>query len=266
MKRQTRGALRVPLLILALVFTACTFGGVLSGGFNTLFGSITEQTAAAAAAWNRPSDDALLSENRRLTEENSRLKAALAGYAEAKDENEKLWRFYDMKKDTPALSLKPAAVLRRGADDDCGAFTLGVGEADGVSVNDPVVTENGLIGRVTRVDAAACSVSTVLSPDLSVSVTDRQSGGSGVLSGTAALADSGRTAVTLLSGSSKMKTGDFLYTSGAGGVYPKNLFVGTITEVSQERVLAKPCEDIGAVTFAAVITDFSGKGVPHLAD
>ena len=101
MKRQTRGALRVPLLILALVFTACTFGGVLSGGFNTLFGSIAEQTAAAAAAWNRPSDDALLSENRRLTEENSRLKAALAGYAEAKDENEKLWRFYDMKRIRP---------------------------------------------------------------------------------------------------------------------------------------------------------------------
>lgn len=151
-------------------------------------------------------------------------------------------------------------MLRRDAGDDFAAFTLDIGTDDGVKEGDPVVTEQGLVGMVIRADSVSCKVATVLSPEVRVSVSDKSTGDSGVLGGNAALCDAGLTEVTLLEENHRIRAGDYLYTSGSGGVYPPNLFVGSVSEVRKDGVTVVPCEDFYTLSYAAVVTDFAGKG------
>ena len=258
MRRSASGYVRPLLITAALILTAGVLSGWLSGGLNALLDGVFAWTASLTRA--APSEEALQSENERLLEENARLKSELADYADRKAENERLWSLFGMTKKQPDLTLKPAAVLRRDAGDDYAAFTLGVGTNDGVSVGDPVVTAQGLVGRVVRADSVSCKVATVLSPEVQVSVTDKSTGDNGVLGGSAALGDAGLTELTLLGENHHIREGDYLYTSGSGGMYPPNLCAGRVEEVRQDSAAVKPCEDCFAIDYAAVVTDFSGKG------
>lgn len=258
MRHSASGYVRPLLITAALILTAGVVSGWLSGGLNALLGGVFAWTASLTRAV--PSEDALLSENERLLEENARLKSELADYADRKAENEQLWSLFGMTKKLPSLTLKPAAVLRRDAGDDYAAFTLGVGTDDGVSVGDPVVTAQGLVGRVARADSVSCKVVTVLSPEIRVSVTEKNTGDSGVLSGSAALCDAGLTEVTLLEENHPIRQDEYWYTSGSGGMYPPNLYVGRVAEVRQDSVTVEPCVDCLAIEYAAVVTDFAGKG------
>ena len=258
MKRSASGFVRPVLITMALVLTAGVLSGWLSGGLNALLGGVCAWTASLTRA--APSDDALREENERLRADIAELKTELADYADKTAENERLWSLYGMKQAQPSLTLRPAAVLRRDAGDDYAAFTLGVGTDDGVAAGDPVVTSQGLVGRVVRADSVSCKVATVLSPDVRVSVTDKATGDCGVLGGSAALCEAGLTEVTLLEENHQIRAGDWLYTSGSGGVYPPNLCAGRVTEVRQDGVTVEPCEDCFSVDFAAVVTDFAGKG------
>ena len=262
MKRGAARLTRPLLLTAALILIAGVLSSVISGGLNTLLEPLSEWTASLTRT--APSEEELSGELEKLREENAVLKKELAEYAELKEENDRLRQLFGVVKEQPSLTLKPAAVLRRDAGDDHAAFTLGVGSSDGVSQGDPVVTARGLIGRVTRVDSATCKVATVLSPEVHVGVTDKRTGDCGVLSGTAALSDEGLTELGLLEDSHTVRAGDLLYTSGDGGAYPKNLYVGKAAEAARNSVTVEPCEDCFAVDFAAVVTDFAGKGEVHV--
>ena len=162
--------------------------------------------------------------------------------------------------------MTPANVIKRDANDDFYAFTLDVGTAKGVSVNNPVITENGLIGWVCQADAATCKVKTILSPDTKTGAQDKQSGDNGIINGSATLCDKNRTAMTKLAENHKVKKGDMIVTSGTGGVYPGGLLIGEVESVefnsydASRHAVIKPYEDIRTVSTAAVITDFKSKG------
>ena len=81
-----------------------------------------------------------------LKKENAELREQLVDYLDAKEENAKLWKYYELKKENPSYDILPAGVLRRDANDDFYSFTLDKGSTDNVEKNDPVITENGLIG------------------------------------------------------------------------------------------------------------------------
>lgn len=63
-----------------------------------------------------------------------------------------------------------------------------------------------------------------------------------------------------------METGDIIVTSGFGGIYPRNIKIGTISEIITDSytgtpiAVVKPFENIKKISMAAIITDFSGKG------
>ena len=215
--------------VLLLTLIAVLLMGVLSVGdnppvqsaWNAVTGGIFSLSARIAAELKTPSTDELLDENERLRSENAALQKALAENLELKDENKTLWGYFGMKKDAPELELKPAFVLRRASADDFGGFTLGVGSDLGVKVNNAVICESGLVGRVTAADSSSCRVATLFSPDSRVAVIDGETSDSGILVG-----KDGGLVLTQLSESNHIKTGDMILTSGDGGVYPPRVIVG----------------------------------------
>ncbi len=255
-------------LAIVIIISVCCFADnsfVLSA-INGITKGAMQVSAAATASADTASYDDLKTENEELKSENAKLRQQLADYYDLKTENERLWKYYDLKKANPSYDVLPAKVIRRSSLDDFYSFTLDQGSADGVEINDPVITENGLVGRVGQVDAATCKVTTILSPDTKAGAVDKQSGDSGIVSGAADLSDRGLTRFDKLAENNSVKVGDMLVTDGTGGVYPENLIIGKVKELgfntydTSRYAVVQTYEDISRISAAAIITDFDGKG------
>ncbi len=242
--------------------------GFISGAFNLVPLGISNLTASAKSTPDSAENDELTL----LKKENEELRAELIDYLDLQRENERLLKYFNISKQKPDLTLKPAEVIARDADDDFYSFTIGAGTADGVSEGNPVITENGLVGQVSRAELYSAVVTTILSPTLKIGAYDSRTADSGVVSGTAELSLKNRTAMTMLTEDNNVKDGDIVTTLGTGGIYPKGLAIGRVKSVDYSEFDASPCaviepyEDISKVTSVAVITDFSGRREVALRD
>ncbi len=256
------------LLVIAATFTITAVSGksVVSSLLSSLTLGLQEVSAAVSEEANKKSYDELLEENKALNEEVAELRTQLVDYYDVKQENARLWRYYDLKRDYPQYELLPATVVRRDPNDDFYAFTINQGKKDGVSAGDPVVTEKGLVGWVSAVDASTSRVKTILSPDAKVGAIDSVSRDSGIVTGSVSLADKNLTTMTKISALNTMKQGDIIITTGISGIYPASIIVGEVTEIrfdeydTSKYAVIKPYEDITSVLDVVVITDFEGKG------
>lgn len=260
-----------PLIITLVILIAASVlslgeNSVIPSAVNAFTNGLFSVTASATASADTASYDDLKTENEKLRKENAELREQLADYYDVKQENAKLWKYYDLKKQNPSYKIQPAAVIMRDANDDFYSFTLDIGTSSGVSVNNPVITENGLVGWVYKADLTTCKVKTILSPDTKAGAVDKQSNDSGIISGSASLSDNNLTSLTKLEENNKIKQGDMIVTSGTGGIYPGNLIIGKVKEIkfnsydASRYAVVEPYEDIRRITSAAVITDFDTKG------
>lgn len=260
-----------PLIITLVILIAAAVlslgeNSVIPSAVNAFTNGLFSVTASATASADTASYDDLKTENEKLRQENAELRKQLADYYDVKQENAKLWKYYDLKKQNPSYKIQPAAVIMRDANDDFYSFTLDIGTSSGVSVNNPVITENGLVGWVYKADLTTCKVKSILSPDTKAGAVDKQSNDSGIISGSAALSDNNLTSLTKLEENNKIKQGDMIVTSGTGGIYPGNLIIGKVKEIkfnsydASRYAVVEPYEDIRRITSAAVITDFDTKG------
>ena len=258
----------VVTLVILCVTAVLTMGenSVVTSAVNIFTNGFFSLTAGATASADSASYEELKAENDKLKSENAQLRNQLADYYDTKQENERLWKYYDLKKQNPSYKIQPATVIMRDANDDFYSFTIDIGSSSGVAVNNPVITENGLVGWVCRVDLTSCKVKTILSPDTKASAVDKQSNDSGIISGSASLCDDNLTSLNKIEENNKIKKGDMIVTSGTGGVYPANLIIGKVKEVkfnsydASRYAIIEPYEDIRKITSAAVITDFNTKG------
>lgn len=270
MKRIDSKNLKSLIITLVILCVAAVFSmgnnSVISSAVNAFTNGLFSVTANATASADSASLQDIKAENEKLKKENSELRKQLVDYYDLKTENAKLWKYYDMKKQNPSYKIQPASVIMRDANDDFYSFTLDIGSSSGVAVNNPVITDNGLVGWVCKVDLTSCKVKTILSPDTKASAMDKQSNDSGIISGSAALCDDNLTSLTKIAENNKIKKGDMIVTSGTGGVYPGNLIIGKVKEIkfnsydTSKYAVVEPYEDISKITSAAVITDFDTKG------
>lgn len=270
MKRINNKSLKPLIITLVILCVAAVLSlgenSVIPSAVNAFTNGLFSVTANATASADTASYDDLKVENEKLKKENAELREQLADYYDVKQENAKLWKYYDLKKQNPSYKIQPATVIMRDANDDFYSFTLDIGTSSGVAVNNPVITENGLVGWVCKTDLTTCKVKTILSPDTKAGAVDKQSNDSGIISGSASLCDDNLTSLTKIEENNKIKVGDMIVTSGTGGIYPGNLIIGKVKEIkfnsydTSRYAIVEPYEDIRNITSAAVITDFDTKG------
>lgn len=145
-------------------------------------------------------------------------------------------------------------------------FTLDVGSLAGISKDDPVITDSGLVGWVSEVYPTYCKVTTIFSPDTNVGVLCQRSEDTGVVTGDLKLADQGLVKWKFITAQNKLEAGDIVITTGISGMYPRGIPVGKVKELKNDETdaslyaLVEPYVDIKNVRDVFVITEFQGQG------
>ena len=134
-----------------------------------------------------------------------------------------LTRFARMQRPGPSAMIAARVIMSSGSP-LAQTFTIDAGHTHGVKVGLPVVSGEGLIGRVLTTTGATATV-LLLSDRLSrVPVAIGQAGTRGVLVGSG----SGAPRLDLLASGAVIAPGDLVTTSGVGGVFPRGLAVGVV--------------------------------------
>ncbi len=232
-------------VLAALIVTAAILiavGGMISPQ-SGIVGSLLEpfeRVGASVGAYVRDfsaavgDNQAIMRENIELRAELDKLRQELAETQDAAAKADVYSKYLGIKDEHPEFELMPAAVITKDIDDPYGGFTVNKGSINGVSLNDPVITDAGLVGFVSDISLSYCKVTTVKSPEIKVAATDSRSGDIGVVSGTLELAGDGLCRLYNLSKSNNVALGDIVLTSG-GGVFPEGLVIGTISDVRSEK-------------------------------
>ncbi len=200
-----------------------------------------------------------------LQEENSQLYDKLIDYTQMKQENERLKVQLHIAEQAPENEMRSAAVIGRDPNDPFSGFSIGIGTLSGVSEGDPVITDRGLVGVVSRAYATTSKVECLLSENLSGCAGSLGKDESGLSGCNIAMASSGLLRLDYLTGETALVEGDIITTSGAGGVYPPNLKIGTVQSVEKSETnvskyaVVRPFEDLASVKEVQVIISFPGQ-------
>ncbi len=162
----------------------------------------------------------------RLRQEVADLKRELLAVEEVAQENQRLKVLLEFKEGTDLRQI-PARVVARSATAWFQTLVVDKGTDDGVALDSPVVTPAGVVGRVFEVRAGASRV---------LLLTDANSAVDAIVQRTRAqVLVEGRLGPTCrvlhLARGDEAEAGDRVVTSGLGGVFPKGLLLGEISEV-----------------------------------
>jgi rod shape-determining protein MreC len=112
-------------------------------------------------------------------------------------------------------------------------LVLNVGLKDGIKVDMPVVTGDGLVGRVVDCGSNFCRVMAIIDSASGVDAIVERTRDNGTVTGTVSTGD--ETKLLTLSNlplDAELVPGDTVITSGLSGVFPKGIPIGEVTEVS----------------------------------
>ena len=190
----------------------------------------------------------------------------MGDYENYKHENESLREQLGIKEEHPEWETTTASVIGRDPADQFYSFTIDKGSLDGVSYQDPVITQDGLVGIVSEVGTVFSKVTTILDVRLNVACQDVRTQDVATVSGDIAMAEQGQCRMSLIPRESGVAKGDIIQTAGTSGLYPQGIVIGRIEEVAFEPqgtmmyAVIEPTNQIKSIKDVVVITSFQGQG------
>jgi rod shape-determining protein MreC len=137
------------------------------------------------------------------------------------------------------------------------------GSDDGVTRGMPVVTGDGLVGRVVEVSATACKVLLITDPTSAVASRLQKSREEGMVIGQLG---SGLE-MQFITQQARIDTGEVVLTSGLAGAYPPGIVVGYVSGVEQlnfevlQKAILTPAVDFSRLEIVLIITNFQAPDV-----
>ena len=202
----------------------------VSSWFLPLFG-------VAGAAEQLPADLAdnllprreLLKEIDRLRRDKEQLSVQALQSATIASENEQLRSLVGWQRQAP-WRLKLAKVVLRDPANWWHTVQIDLGSRDGLTNNLPVLTSDGLVGRVSSVSLYTAQVVLVGDQNCRVSaLVENPTHDMGVLSASGPL-DTSLVELGYLSNNANLRSGENVVTSGLGGIFPKGIPIGRIVD------------------------------------
>jgi len=169
-------------------------------------------------------------ENSRLESRVQELEVELKGREDLLSENERLRKLLELKEQSKYKVLT-ARIIGRDPSVWFDSSIINRGSLDGVKLNMPVITNGGIIGRITAVGPLTAQVDLITHDKSGLGAVVGEistSNALGVVSGTS---KSDTLEMRYVSGSIDVQVGQIVYTTGQDGIYPAGLKVGEIMQV-----------------------------------
>ena len=258
------------VVIILLVVLVITAGSNNMSGTESVVGSIFSPvqkalysaTDAIGDFFDRMfSGSDLQAENLELEARVAELEGQLEDYNEVKAENVRLKALLNFDTKTENLEVKAAHVIGKSPGHWFNVFTIDVGMADGIKVDMPVVSSDGLVGRVLQTGANFSRVLAIIDSSSGVSSIVERTRDLGMIGGTNTAGDEDPL-LTMddLPLDADLMPGDKVITSGLADVFPKGILVGEVVEVSQSndgmrnKAIVKPYVDFAHLEEVLIIT------------
>ena len=197
-------------------------------------------------------------QNTELEAENARMQAQIVELQQQLVEFEILSALLEFARANPEYQYIGASVIGRDPSPFLNYIIINRGSDDGLRRGMPVVTQNGLAGRVVQVTASGARVSLITDPVTRINVRVEPSRSAAVLTGSI----TGDITLEQIPQDADVQPGNLILTSGLGGNYPAKIIVGQVTSVrSRENDLfqsasVQPVTDFSDLSIVLVITNF----------
>ena len=249
-------------------------GGILAlalGGYFSSASSVLSQSLIEVQTWvsqryltirdiaSAPSDVvSLQNRNSQLEAEISGLQTQVIQLQQQLKDTEVLAALVDFSQSNPESVYKAASVVGRDPSPFLHYVIINVGSNDGIRRGMPVVTNQGLVGRIDAVIADASRVQLVTDPSSAVNVRLQNADTDALLVGSV----TGDVSLEMISQDIEVQEGDVVLTSGLGGDYPADLLVGQLINLRKrdyelfQQATVQSTVDFARLEIVLVITNF----------
>ncbi|WP_290032742.1 rod shape-determining protein MreC [Ligilactobacillus cholophilus] len=171
-----------------------------------------------------------------------------------KEENKQLKQQLSLNKSLTSYDSISAYVISRAPSTWQNTVVISKGSSAGVTKGSAVMSDKGIIGRVSEVNKTNSKVELITTQDDSDDrfavqlIDDSNQTVNGLITGYNT--DTNRLIMGQITSKEKVKKGTKVITSGLGGTTPKGLFVGTVTKVVNQdnglptKIYIKPAADM----------------------
>ncbi|MEW6287306.1 MAG: rod shape-determining protein MreC [Chloroflexota bacterium] len=245
---------------------ALALGGYFSSASNLFTDSLvnlqfwfSSRFVALQDFFTAPRDiTSLRQQNAELQAEVAELQAQVIQLQQQVGETQILAALVDFSRARPENTYKAAAVIGRDPSPFLHYIIINRGSNDGILRGMPVVTNQGLVGRVDAVIADAARVQLITDPASMVNVRLQNAEEEGALVGSV----TGDVVLQMIPQDATIEIGDLVLTSGLGGGYPPDLIVGQVVNVRTrdfdlfQQATVQPVVDFNRLQIVLVIVNF----------
>lgn len=205
----------------------------------------------------------LENENQQLRRDNAALRVRIARAAYVETQAARLADLLGLRQSLAPQSV-PAVVIANGLSNFRWTITIDRGSADGVAVDQPVITGSAqapmLVGKVVQVSAVSAEVQLIIDRDSAVAARLSVSQETGLVEGQG----DGDLRMSLVNPGTVVQGNEVVVTqgyevNGQRGLYPPGLVIGEVSRVIrgasdlQEFVTVRPAVDFSALEFVLVM-------------
>ncbi len=189
------------------------------------------------------------SDNESLREENAELKRQLAAANELEIDNLRLKNLLNIK-DGTVSTITASRIVSDSNSPFFKSMLINSGTGDGVQKGHAVVNEEGVIGRTINVARNSSRVLLLSDFNSRIPVKFAESGVNVILAGN----NSALLNINFMPAEERVSIGDKVLTSGMGGVFPPDLPVGEVSEITAlGEIRIEPAVDLDRLNYVSVV-------------
>lgn len=202
--------------------------------------------------------NSLRSQNQALESEVAGLQAQIIELEQQLREAQVLYALLDFARGSPESQYVAAAVIGRDPSPFLHYVIIDHGSDSGLRHGMPVITDQGLIGRIDALTATAARVQLITDPGSTVNVRLESTRTEAQITGSL----TGEITLGLVSQDTPLLPGELVLTSGLGGGYPPDLLIGQVVSVRSastdlfQSASVQSVVDFSALQAVLIITNF----------
>ena len=241
-KKESRLSIKkkIGVVILIIVLLFVLFNGAINSGVDIVshlifpvqrkiyeVGDFFKETSEAVVSYK-----AVLEENRELKYEQVKFDTILAYNKKLSEENDRLREILKMK-DEDKLNIKVAKVNFRNPNNLYERFYINLGKNDEIKKDFIILAGKNLIGKVGKVYDDYSVVDMITGDNYNISSLT-ENGTLGIIRGS----DEGDGTLYFEANTfeENIEVGESIYTSGISDIYPKGIYIGKVSSVSESGV------------------------------